>query len=148
MNTVFYSVFLLIALMSLMSCADNTQTQNTPVVETGDRIEVLDFHTDHRCKTCLTIENLTKTLLAEDYAEEMESGLMSFRLINADDKANAAIVEKYFAYGTTLVINTIFQGKEKAVDLTNFAFMHVEKKDTFIAEIKKHLDASLKEIRS
>jgi hypothetical protein len=130
-----------------MSCSGKAQTQNTPVVETGDRIEVLDFHTDHRCKTCLTIENLTKALLANDYTEEMASGLMSFRLINADDKANAAIVEKYFAYGTTLVINTVHQGNEKAIDLTSFAFMNANKEADFIAGMKKHLDASLQKIR-
>mgnify|MGYP000244678206 CR=1 FL=1 len=77
-----------------------------------NRIEVIDFHTAHRCKTCLKIENNTKTLLQKVYKKEMKTGKISFRTINIDKKANYAIAERFEAAGTALFINVIKNGKE------------------------------------
>ncbi len=134
--------------MFLASCSGNAQSQKPVAAAGADRIEVLDFHTTHRCKTCLTIEQLTKALLAESYASEMKNGLLSFRLINADDEANAAIVKKYLAFGTTLIVNTVSNGQESHVDLTNFAFMNANSETKFKAGLKEHLESSLQKIRS
>lgn len=131
-----------------MSCTGNAQTKNTTASNPVDRVEVLDFHTDHRCATCLEIEKLTKKILADHYAGEMKSGKITFRLINADDKANAAIVQKFLAYGTTLIVYSIKNGKEEHIDLTSFAFMNFNKADKFSGGLRKELDAALKRIKS
>ena len=141
----------LAVLMFIGSCSGNAQSKEAPKAEAAtptDRIEVLDFHTTHRCKTCLEIEAFTRQLLAESYAGEMEKGVITFRLINADDKANAAIVEKYLAFGTTLIINTVHNGQENHIDLTSFAFMNADDKAKFTTGMKEHIDAALKKIRS
>ena len=136
-----------LALLSLFAgCSGNAQPQKTVTANGAARIEVLDFHTTHRCKTCLTIEQLTKNLLAESYADEMKDGIISFHLINADDEANEAIVEKYLAFGTTLIINTVNEGQESHIDLTSFSFMNAGDEAKFKAGLKKHLDASLQKI--
>lgn len=123
--------------------AQTTKTTSKP----ANRVEVLDFHTDHRCATCLEIERLTRKLLNELYAKEVKEGKIIFRLINADDKANAAIVEKYLAYGTTLVVCSTKNGKESHVDLTNFAFLNYNKADKFTARLRQEVDAALKNIQ-
>jgi hypothetical protein len=123
----------------------NASAQSTKVAaKPANRVEVLDFHTDHRCATCLEIERLTKKLLNEQYAKEVKEGKITFRLINADDKANAAIVKKFFAYGTTLIVNSVKNGKESHVDLTNFAFLNFNKTDKFTARLREEIDAALK----
>lgn len=134
------------ALFALFSCESSAQSPAAAKTE-GAHVEVLDFHTTHRCKTCLTIENLTKELLAESYAEEMEAGLISFTLINADDEANEAVVQKYLAFGTTLIVNTVSDGQENHVDLTNFAFMNAGNKAKFKAGMKEQLDAALQKLK-
>lgn len=136
--------------MFFTSCSGNAQSQGqkkAEAVKSGNKIEVLDFHTSHRCKTCLTIEDYTRSLLAQAYADEMKDGLITFRLINADDPANEAIVKKYLAFGTTLIVNTISNGKESHVDLTNFAFMNANSETKFKAGLKEQLEASLQKIR-
>jgi hypothetical protein len=125
----------------------SAQTKNPTIAPAANRVEVLDFHTDHRCATCLEIEKLTKKVLNDYYASEMKSGKITFRLINADDKANAAIVKKFFAYGTTLIVYSVKNGKESHVDLTNFAFMNFSKADKFTARLKEEIDAALKNIQ-
>ena len=150
MKLFFPQLFFISLLLFFASCSGNAQSQGQKKAlstNNGSRVEVLDFHTTHRCKACLAIEDNTRRLLAESYADEMKKGLITFRLINADDEANAAIVKKYLAFGTTLVINTVHDGQESHVDLTSFAFMNADNKEQFTSGIKEHLDASLKKIR-
>ncbi|MBK9016110.1 MAG: hypothetical protein IPM82_19745 [Saprospiraceae bacterium] len=138
---------LLTILAFLANVTATAQTKKASVANINNRVEVLDFHTDHRCATCLEIEKLTKKVLADHYANEMKSGKITFRLLNADDKANAAIVEKFMAYGTTLIVYSVKSGKENHVDLTSFAFMNFNKADKFTAELRKEVDAALKKIQ-
>lgn len=115
-----------------------------PAAKPASRVEVLDFHTDHRCATCLEIEKQTRKVLNDYYAKEVKEGKITFRLINADDKANAEIVKKFFAYGTTLIVYSVKNGKESHEDLTNFAFMNFNKADKFTARLREEIDAALK----
>lgn len=148
MKLFIFKLLLMPALMFLTGCSGNAQSQKTTAASGPDRIEVLDFHTTHRCRTCLTIEQLAKEVLAGPYAGEMEKGLITFRLINADEEANEAIVKKYLAFGTTLIISTVSKGQETYIDLTDFAFMNAGNEAKFKAGLKEQLEASLQKIRS
>ena len=142
----FASVVMMMAFFT--NCTAQPNPKYTAQASGPDRIEVLDFHNEHRCVTCLKIEELTKELLADQYADAMNKGVITFRLINADEKANAPIVERYTAYGTTLIISSVKNGQEEFVDLTNFAFMNFNKEDKFKATLKKELNAALQRVRS
>lgn len=142
------------ALLSLLlflifsSCTAQTNPKYTAKASGPNRIEVLDFHNEHRCATCLEIEKLTKEVVNNDYADAVKKGLITFRLINVDDKANADQVHKYTAYGTTLIISSVKGGAEEFTDLTNFAFLNFNKVEKFKAELKKELDSALQRIKS
>lgn len=131
----------------VFSC--NGQTQNktsNSKTKSANKIEILDFHSTHRCKSCLSIEAFTKETLQKYFAKELKSGKITFKLINADDKANEKIVEKFDAYGTTLCINVIKNGKEKNYNITDFAFMNCENKEKFMAEFKLKVAEQLSKI--
>lgn len=145
MKSIFYTIFLSISLF-ISACSGKAQNQNQKelVQVTGpNRIEILDFHNEHRCVSCLDIEKYTKETLSTYFIQEMESGKITFTLLNADDSKNEAIVEKYKAYGSTLVLNVIVDGKETAHDITEFAFMNCENKDKFISEFKQKVAEQL-----
>lgn len=103
------------------------QTQTTPV-------EVIQFHSEHRCMTCNKIEALTKQTL-KSYP------LIPFSLVNVDDKNNEKRAEQFEATGTALFLYNPKTGKKK--DLTDFAFMNAGNKDKFIAGLKKEIDSFL-----
>lgn len=103
------------------------QTQTTPV-------EVIQFHSEHRCMTCNKIEALTKQTL-KSYP------LIPFSLVNVDDKNNEKRAEQFEATGTALFLYNSKTGKKK--DLTDFAFMNAGNKDKFIAGLKKEIDSFL-----
>lgn len=149
MKTLFYIGIFLVSL-SITSCNGNAQNQNTnknkganTKVVGSNRIEVLDFHNEHRCKSCLDIESYTKEALNTYFSKEIENGKIAFKLLNADDSKNEILVEKYQAYGSTLIINVIVDGAENAYNITDFAFLNCENKDKFINEFKQKISEQL-----
>lgn len=139
----FSTVFLLSTM--LLPCKGNAQTTVKAIGKNGSpTIEVIDFHTTHRCKTCLAIENAAKNVLQTSFAREMQAGKITFKTINVDEKANFKLAEIYEASGSALFV---YNGKTgNAVDLTDIAFMYClsdEKKfkETFKAEVQKALNS-------
>lgn len=99
-------------------------------------IEVIQFHSEHRCKTCLLIEKLTKATLANNFAS------IPFKLVNVDDKSNEKMAEQFEATGTALFLYNPKTGKKK--DLTDFAFMKAGDEKKFEAELKKYIEEFIK----
>lgn len=137
------AIFVLPLLVFIISCGADAQavTENS-----GSFLEVLDFHNEHRCATCLKIESNTRKILSDFYSKEVQSGIITFRLINVDEKANDALVKKFQAYGTTLIVYTVKDGKESIIDLTSFAFMNFDNPEKFADGLRKEIDAGLKKV--
>lgn len=122
--------------------AQNSETQQA--VATGDRIEVIDFHSTHRCATCLAIEANTKFTVETYFGEQLKQGTVTLAVFDVEQEENAAIAEKFEAVGTSLFLNVVKDGKEKQIDLTDFAFMWGNEKDEFTSELKQKIEAELK----
>lgn len=146
MNKTIKLLTILTLTLVLTSCKDKGNNQELAVTANQNisKIEVLDFHSTHRCMTCNAIEANTRYTLDTYFAEEMKSGKITFQLINVDKKENEAIAEKFEATGTALFLNIIKDGKETPMDLTEFAFMNGNDKETFSKELKAKLDNALK----
>ncbi len=127
------TITLILSLLFTFNFLD-AQSQTTATTQAAT-IEVIQFHSEHRCMTCLKIEELTQETL-KAYSQ------IPFRLVNVDDKKNEKIAEQFEAAGTALFLYNPKTGKKK--DLTDFAFMNAMDHDKFIKELKKHIDAFLK----
>jgi hypothetical protein len=139
---------ILVISIILFSCSGKTQA-NKPKekpVKVANKIEVIDFYSTHRCVTCKAIEANTKTTLDTYFAPELKNHKIVFKTINVDEKQNYKIAEAYEATGTALFLNVIVNGKEKHIDLTDFAFLKGMEKEAFVAELKTKLEAELKNI--
>lgn len=126
------------AFMAFMFTAFNTKAQqNKPTVATNkSTIEVIQFHSEHRCETCLKIEKLTRATLAGSFPA------VPFSLVNVDDKKNAKKAEQFEAAGTALYLYNPATGRKK--DLTDFAFMKAGDEKKFEAELKKYIEDFIK----
>ena len=109
----------------LMSCNEQTKSKDESSVQSVSKIEVLDFHSTHRCMTCNAIEANTKYTLNTYFAKELKEDKIIFQVINVGEKKNEKIAEKFEASGTSLILNVIKKGKEIQINLTDFAFMNV-----------------------
>ncbi len=118
------------------ACSSNAQ-QPAKSAPSGaaTRIDVIQFHSEHRCETCLNIEAMTKDVLNSGFAVQMRDGTITFRLVNVEEKANAKMAEEFGAYGTALFLDVHKNGTDEKVDLTEWAFMKANDAVAFKAEL-------------
>jgi PBP1b-binding outer membrane lipoprotein LpoB len=149
-NTMRKTIQLLAVLtLSLVLTSCNSQSKNKEeqsIDKTISKIEVIDFHSTHRCMTCNAIEANTKHTLDTYFSEQLKTGKITFSVINVDEKENEKIAEKFKASGTALIINVIHKGNENHIDLTEFAFMNGNNKEEFSKELKTKIETQLNSI--
>ena len=139
LSTIILSLF-------LFSCTGNAQNKTADKQTTNNVIEVIDFHSTNRCKTCKAIEANTKYTLDTYFANELKSGKIVFKIVNVDKKENEKFAEKFQASGTSLFLNVVKNGKAKQIDLTEFAFMNGNDQKAFSDELKQTIAVQLKNI--
>lgn len=137
MNT--KNIFLSFAtLMMLLFTAYTCKAQNTKQTSTAAfdaKIEVIQFHSEHRCMTCNKIEKLSRKTLKAHTA-------IPFSLVNVDDKKNEKQAEEFEAVGTALFLYNPTTGEKK--DLTDFAFMNASNEKKFIEGLNKEIELFMK----
>ncbi len=136
--------FLAVLTLALLITTSNAQSKDKITNKSDSRIEVLDFHSTHRCMTCNAIEANTKYTLDKYFSKEMKASKITFKVINVDDEKNEKMAEKFEASGTALILNVIKGSKEIHIDLTDFAFMKGNDKKVFSKELKAKIEAELK----
>lgn len=130
-KSIILSVFATFMLL-IVSNLGNAQTKKTSVPSVKTKVEIIQFHSEHRCMTCNKIEELTR--------ETMKSyPTIPFSLVNADDKKNKEIASQFEATGSSLFLYNPTTKKKQ--DLTDMAFMNASDKDKFIKELKIKIDA-------
>ncbi len=135
MRHILLTTFATMGLLLGVQVHESTAQTSAKGVKLTANVQVLQFHSEHRCKTCLKIESLTTETLS-NYPD------VPFRLVNVDDAANAKVAEQFGATGTALVI---YDGKKgKKIDLTDFAFMNAHDAAKFESGLRKNLDSLLK----
>ena len=124
----------------------NAQDKDTVTIAPGNKIEVIDFHSTNRCFTCNAIEANTKYTLEIYFANELESGIITFQTVNVDDEINQEMAEYFEASGTSLFLNVIVNETETQINLTNFAFMKGRKQKEFSEGLRAKINAELKKL--
>jgi len=135
-------------LLSLLFFSHHAQAQSSSKTEKAskNKIEVLNFHSTHRCMTCNAIEANTKYTLETYFEENLKNGSITQQTINVDEEKNEQIAEKFEASGTSLFLNIIVNGKEKQINLTNFAFTKGRDKEAFSEDLKGEIAKWLKKL--
>ncbi|WP_111706769.1 nitrophenyl compound nitroreductase subunit ArsF family protein [Lutibacter citreus] len=137
---------LVLVLGLLFSCKETVKKETAESVKLSNRIEVIDFHSTHRCMTCNAIESNTKSTLNHYFSNELKSDKITFQSVNVDEEENFQLAEKFQATGTSLFLNVIADGKETIVDLTDFAFMEASDENVFSDKLKTKIEAELTKI--
>ncbi len=120
------TLFLMMVSLLMLACGEksNTVTAKAQSGQVKDFVEVLYFHGKQRCVTCRSIEQNTKELLEAKFARQMKEGKVVYRVIDISKKGNVRIAEKYEVTWSSLFLVQHKNGKEKAENLTEFAFGH------------------------
>lgn len=118
---VFVSIIALVLIQVLVNnrkadanCEDGvcgvTEVQEEKI--TAEKIELIHFHSTQQCWSCTTVGDFTEKSLNIRFPNEIESGKIVFKSINYELPENKEITEKYKAYGSSLFINLIYDGKD------------------------------------
>lgn len=136
---------LVITVMSILafSCKETAQKEESTSEILTNKIEVIDFHSTHRCMTCNAIEANAKYTLETYFSKELAQNLITFQVINVDEEKNYKIAEKFESTGTSLFLNVIVDGKETSIDLTDFAFMDGNNQEDFSIKLKGKIEVEL-----
>lgn len=124
-----------VATMMLLFISSNGNAQNAQKVAaktTTTSLEVIQFHSEHRCMTCNKIEELSRETL-KSFTN------VPFKLVNVDDSKNEKLAEQFQATGTSLYL---YNSKTKKIkNLTDFAFSNAFDKNRFVTGLKKEINA-------
>ncbi len=132
--------------LTFTSCYGQNNSNDQVVDQTISKIEVFDFHSTHRCKTCNAIEANTLYTVNTYFSEELKAGKVTVQVVNVDEKENKAIAEKFEAFGTALFLNVIKSGKETQINLTDFAFLNGNNQAKFSEKLKAKIETQLKSL--
>lgn len=132
---------LMLGLFLLVVLTPNLSAQETN--KATAKVDVYYFHSTKRCPTCEAIERETKKTLDNSFATQMANGTVKLHILNLEEKANKALVEKYEIAGSSLLLVPASGGK--VVDLTNKAFLYAKDNSfAFRKELKEKLTELLK----
>jgi hypothetical protein len=82
-----------------------------------DMVEVYYFHRPQRCTKCLCFEERVKYVVDNYFQDEIESGKMSFKIIDLADTEESDAIRKYNAVASQLFINTVIDGSDNIRDV-------------------------------
>jgi len=101
-----------------VATSDNiTTVASQPQSPPSNRVDVIYFHMNQRCPTCLCFEDRVNSVIEANYSDAIKSGSLTYRVLNAQQQQNAAIVKKYGVVGSQLFINTVVNGEDHIEDI-------------------------------
>lgn len=76
------------------------------------KVVVYYLHTATRCVSCYRIENWTEAAVREDFAEELGTGLLEWKVLNVEEPGNEHFVEDYQLFTKSVVLSEVKDGRE------------------------------------
>lgn len=75
-------------------------------------VVVYFFDSDKECTTCTQLETYALETIQTDFAPELSSGRLQWRVINVDEPQNEHYVTQYGLYSKAVVVSRIENGQE------------------------------------
>ena len=146
---IFHSL-LLIALIALVLCACKSPAHDVPTTSDGpsvpaNSVEVVYFHRTQRCRSCIYTEGGTRYTVETYFKDELDDGKLSLKVVDVENKKNAAIVKKYSAFTSSLFINVIIDGTDHIEEAKEVYYL-IGNDIAFVEELKGKIERSLREI--
>ena len=141
--SLFSVIILLVAVLSACgSPAGTSPVAGRPNVP-ADRVDVVYFHREQRCYSCLYAETELRYTLETYFVDELASGKIVFQVISLEDTANAEIVRKYRASFSFLYMTSVIDGTEYIEPVTEI-WQFIGDDSAFVQVVKDKVEARLR----
>jgi len=133
-----------LALSLMLGCSASSTLPPPSDTSSGraDGVELVYFHRTHRCYGCIYAEEGTRHAVETYFKDELANGKLVFKVLNVEDKENAAIVEKYGAYTSSLFINTVRDGTDHIEEVRKIWYF-LGNDEAFVEAVKSAIETSL-----
>ena len=68
------------------------------------QLQLVLFHNQKRCQQCLNMEQFTREVINEQFANQISSGALTFKTTIIDDPENRTLVDQFGIFAATLVL--------------------------------------------
>jgi len=124
-----------------------TPAAGQPQAFLPNRVDVIYFHVNQRCVTCLCFEQHINTVIETYFQDAINSGKLTYRVLNLQKSENTAIARKYGAVGSQMFINVIIKGVDNIEDIQSiWNWKCPGDPKGFERKVKSIIDQSLKEV--
>ncbi len=128
------------------SSNDNATGTKTPAAPVS-RIDVIYFHANQRCVTCLCFEKSINKVIDTYFSDELNSGKLTYQVLNLQQPENADITKKYQAVGSQLFVNVIIKGVDNIQDIQSiWNWKCVNDPHGFELKVKNVIQGGLKQL--
>lgn len=103
------------------------------------------FHGAFRCPTCRKLEQYAKEALENNFKDALNSGRLTFKVVNIENKGNEHYVNDYKLYTKSLVLSFTKDGKEVRSRNLEKIWEYVGNKDRYENYVRNEVAAFLKE---
>ena len=128
-------------LVSLASAGSPEATTSKTITDDSskraDRTRVLYyFHGTRRCNTCRTIEAYAQEVVEDQFKDALQSGTLSWTVLNTDEPENAHFVKQFGLVSSSLVLVEVAGGEVVRHQVLQDAWTLVRDKPRFIEYVQ------------
>ena len=123
----------------------STANAVTAIPVLSNRVDVVYFHAKLRCVTCLCFEEQVTNVIKTYFQDAINSGKLTYKVLNIQEPKNAAIAKKYGALGSQLFINNITNDFDSIEDIQDiWSWDCVDNPAGFDMKVKNIIELRLK----
>ena len=102
----------------------------------ADGVVAMYFHGNARCATCKKIEAYADEAIAQGFVDELESGRLTWRVVNIDESANKHFIEDFQLVTRSVVLVEYRDGKVLRWENLDKVWQLVRSKDKFVSYVE------------
>ncbi len=136
MSTLRYFVLFTGAILAVLAVVAAAEEPAAPAAPAEDGIVAYYFHGNVRCATCKKIEAYADEAVAEGFADELESGAVSWQVVNIDVDANKHFIEDFQLVTRSVVLVEYRDGKVVRWQNLDKVWQLVRDKDGFTSYVQ------------
>jgi hypothetical protein len=121
----------------------NVTVSATKISSDIEKIEVYHFHATRQCVTCKTVGAFSEETINTYFSNELKSGKLVFAHINVDLPENKALVDKYEAKGSSLLIGVYGKDGSFSKEEDTNVWYKIDNKTDFMNYLKGVIEQKL-----
>lgn len=142
-----FSMLLVIEIIA--GCSNSSENINgNSILDTEhtvniDKLEVYHFHATRQCYTCKTVGAFSEETVNTYFSNELKSGKLVFAHVNVDLAENKALVDKYEAKGSSLLIGVYGKDGTFSKQEDTNVWYKISNKEEYLSYLKGVIEQKL-----